>query len=148
LLVRREAFGWHALRDAFDERDAGLVKPAQDLLERVLGLVRVLVLVPEPRPPPAGVERHPSQSRVEEHQAISGQTENEAASIGGEPSVTVIETNDNETAGPEAPQDRLEPAPRIAGVMKDTVGNHHVKRPGLERRTEEVHLQEGDAPDV
>src|SRR5687768_9942057 len=48
-LIGRKALGGHALGDALDELDAGLVEPAEDLVESVLRLVRVLVLVHEPR---------------------------------------------------------------------------------------------------
>src|SRR2546427_1735323 len=85
LLVGCEALGGDASRDARHELDAGLVKPSQHLVERVLRLVWVLVLVHEPCLPAGAVERHTAQPGVEERQAIARQAEDEAAGGRGEP---------------------------------------------------------------
>src|SRR3989442_3433498 len=83
LLVGCEALGGDASRDARHELDAGLVKPSQHLVERVLRLVWVLVLVHEPCLPAGAVERHTAQPGGEERQAIARQAEDEAAGGGG-----------------------------------------------------------------
>src|SRR6266446_4688258 len=115
LLVGCEALGGDASRKARHELDAGLVKPSQHLVERVL------VLVHEPCLPAGAVERHTAQPGVEERQAIARQAEDEAAGVGGEPAVGVVQADDDEAAGPETCQDGPEAGVRVTGVVKDPV---------------------------
>src|SRR5262245_44946003 len=112
-LTGREALSGHAAGNAGDEVDPRLGEPGEDLVERVLGLVRMLVLVHEPRLAPAGVEGDAPQPRVQEGQPVSGHAEDQAPRVGGQPGIRVVEPDDDVPARPQAAQDRSEAPARI-----------------------------------
>src|SRR5262249_23536445 len=122
--------------DAAHEGEPGLLEPADRLGDRVLRLVRMLVLVGEPRALIGAAQSLRSEGGVEPLQAIARQSEEHASSVGDEAAVAVIQADENEAPALHEPRDRAEAADGIGRVVQDAVRNDDVEALGPEHGPE------------
>src|SRR5712691_7328810 len=129
-------------RNAGQEFDPIALEPSQHLVHGMLALVRVLVLIAEPRLPTAGIETLAAQPVIERGHAVAEQLDQAPPPKRGQASEPVVETDDDIAAGLELGEDRPEAAFRIGRMVKHAVGNDDVHAGVGEGRPEQVHLEE------
>src|SRR5215471_18239056 len=133
--------GWNAAH----ERHAGVSKPVEHFVHGVRRLMRMPVLVFEPRLSFVAAERRLTQIRIEPLRASSRQLEESASQLVHQPAVPIVEPDDDVAAGLHERHERLETFPRVSCVMQNSVAKNDVELLVPERGPKQVHLYEPHA---
>src|SRR5260370_21242900 len=113
--------------NAVHEFETIFLEPALHFTERVLRLVRILILVEKPRLLAALIRGAVPDLRIQKLHAIARDAEHPAPEIGRQTAVFVVKPNQNETAALHQLADGLKSKLRIAGVVQHSNAHHEIK---------------------
>ena len=119
-------------RNAAQEFEAAAVEPPEHFSDGVLRFMRVAVLVVEPSPLlfRAGPPR--TELRVDPLAASTRELENTSPEVGHEPTVGVVEADDDHAARTNQSLDPFEPPVRIGRMVEHAVAQDDVETLGFE----------------